>query len=149
MQEYTNMLSAFWLLAAFVHRVSVSLIYFVVQCEDSRCHVWQHIGCVIIAEKPMEGVLPASPAIFYCELCRLTRADPYVIPVIFFPLIRFGLYSQKFCDQYFSCSIIFSCSCFGYGVVMIVVLSGTTVDFFFLRRQILSSYSVCFFCSSN
>lgn len=85
MQEYTNMLSAFWLLAAFVHRVSVSLIYFVVQCEDSRCHVWQHIGCVIIAEKPMEGVLPASPAIFYCELCRLTRADPYVIPVIFFP----------------------------------------------------------------
>lgn len=84
-QEYSNMLSAFWLLAAFVHRVSVSLIYFVVQCEDSRCHVWQHIGCVIIAEKPMEGVLPASPAIFYCELCRLTRADPYVIPVIFSP----------------------------------------------------------------
>ncbi|XP_058196286.1 E3 SUMO-protein ligase SIZ1-like isoform X2 [Rhododendron vialii] len=48
-----------------------------IECEDSRCHVWQHIGCVIIAEKPMEGVLPASPAIFYCELCRLSRADPF------------------------------------------------------------------------
>ncbi|KAI8525930.1 hypothetical protein RHMOL_Rhmol13G0269000 [Rhododendron molle] len=52
-----------------------------IKCEDSKCHVWQHIGCVIIAEKPMEGVLPASPAIFYCELCRLTRADPFWLTV--------------------------------------------------------------------
>ncbi|GKA51284.1 E3 SUMO-protein ligase SIZ1 isoform X1, partial [Tanacetum coccineum] len=45
-------------------------------CEDPRCNVWQHIACVIIPEKPMEGILPAPPPIFYCELCRLGRADP-------------------------------------------------------------------------
>ncbi|KAL7199404.1 hypothetical protein ACSBR2_021643 [Camellia fascicularis] len=48
-----------------------------IKCEDLKCHVWQHIGCVIIPEKPMEGVLPAPPDIFYCELCRLSRADPF------------------------------------------------------------------------
>ncbi|GAA0164041.1 ubiquitin-protein ligase [Lithospermum erythrorhizon] len=47
-----------------------------IQCEDPKCHVWQHINCVIIPEKPMEGVLPPSPDFFYCELCRLNRADP-------------------------------------------------------------------------
>lgn len=52
------------------------VLFFLVQCEDSRCNVWQHIGCVVIPEKPMEGVLPVPPEVFYCELCRLTRADP-------------------------------------------------------------------------
>ncbi|KAL7174448.1 hypothetical protein ACSBR2_033661 [Camellia fascicularis] len=52
-----------------------------IKCEDPRCHVWQHIGCVIIPEKPMEGVLPAPPDIFYCELCRLSRADPFWMTV--------------------------------------------------------------------
>ncbi|XP_043718706.1 E3 SUMO-protein ligase SIZ1-like [Telopea speciosissima] len=45
-------------------------------CEDSRCHVWQHISCVIIPEKPMEGVPPVPPQ-FYCEICRISRADPF------------------------------------------------------------------------
>ncbi|OVA18127.1 zinc finger protein [Macleaya cordata] len=47
-----------------------------IQCEDTRCLVWQHIGCVVIPEKPMEGV-PPLPSQFYCEICRLNRADPF------------------------------------------------------------------------
>ncbi|XP_019052840.1 PREDICTED: E3 SUMO-protein ligase SIZ1 isoform X2 [Nelumbo nucifera] len=47
-----------------------------IQCEDKRCNVWQHIACVIIPEKPMEGG-PTVPSQFYCEICRLNRADPF------------------------------------------------------------------------
>ncbi|KAK3442261.1 hypothetical protein EUGRSUZ_B02476 [Eucalyptus grandis] len=42
------------------------------KCEDPRCHVWQHMSCVIFPEKPGE-----APENFYCELCRLSCADPY------------------------------------------------------------------------
>ncbi|KAI3743208.1 hypothetical protein L1987_60914 [Smallanthus sonchifolius] len=52
-----------------------------IKCEDPRCNVWQHIACVIIPEKPMEGILPAHPSKFYCELCRLGRADPFMVTV--------------------------------------------------------------------
>nr|ALE30149.1 SUMO E3 ligase [Dendrobium nobile] len=48
-----------------------------IQCEDSRCHVWQHIGCVLIPEEPLDGIMPEIPTSFYCELCRLNRADPF------------------------------------------------------------------------
>ncbi|CAH8357160.1 unnamed protein product [Eruca vesicaria subsp. sativa] len=51
-----------------------------IQCEDPRCHVWEHVGCVIIPEKPMGGNLPL-PDSFYCEICRLTRADPFWLTV--------------------------------------------------------------------
>ncbi|KAG4385322.1 hypothetical protein GLYMA_12G071300v4 [Glycine max] len=51
-----------------------------VKCDDARCHVWQHISCVIIPEKPTEGI-PLVPDKFYCELCRLTRADPFWVSV--------------------------------------------------------------------
>ncbi|KAF5182567.1 E3 sumo-protein ligase siz1 [Thalictrum thalictroides] len=51
-----------------------------IQCEDPRCRVWQHISCVMIPEKPMEAV-PAVPPQFYCEICRITRADPFWVPV--------------------------------------------------------------------
>ncbi|KAL5764116.1 hypothetical protein ACOSP7_016465 [Xanthoceras sorbifolium] len=47
-----------------------------IKCEDPRCPVWQHMSCVIIPEKPMEGNLPV-PDLFYCEICRLSRADPF------------------------------------------------------------------------
>ncbi|XP_061359023.1 E3 SUMO-protein ligase SIZ1-like [Gastrolobium bilobum] len=47
-----------------------------VKCDDEKCHVWQHISCVIIPEKPMEGI-PPVPDKFYCEICRLSRADPF------------------------------------------------------------------------
>ncbi|XP_039163772.1 E3 SUMO-protein ligase SIZ1 [Eucalyptus grandis] len=43
-----------------------------IMCEDPRCHVWQHMSCVIFPEKPGE-----APENFYCELCRLSCADPY------------------------------------------------------------------------
>ncbi|KAI4334431.1 hypothetical protein L6164_019126 [Bauhinia variegata] len=51
-----------------------------IKCEDPRCHVWQHIGCVIIPDKPMEGI-PPVPELFYCEICRLSRADPFWLSV--------------------------------------------------------------------
>ncbi|KAJ6395365.1 hypothetical protein OIU77_020596 [Salix suchowensis] len=51
-----------------------------IKCEDLKCHVWQHIGCVIISEKPMEGI-PQVPDVFYCEICRLSRADPFWVSV--------------------------------------------------------------------
>ncbi|KAA8544013.1 hypothetical protein F0562_021810 [Nyssa sinensis] len=52
-----------------------------IKCEDPKCHVWQHIGCVIIPEKPMDDVMPGYPEFFYCELCRLSRADPFWVTV--------------------------------------------------------------------
>nr|XP_043609090.1 E3 SUMO-protein ligase SIZ1-like [Erigeron canadensis] len=52
-----------------------------IKCEDPRCNVWQHIGCVVIPEKPMEGIIPTPPPKFYCELCRLGRADPFWVTV--------------------------------------------------------------------
>lgn len=51
-----------------------------IKCEDPRCRVWQHIGCVIIPEKPMEGS-PQVPDLFFCEICRLSRADPFWVTV--------------------------------------------------------------------
>ncbi|EEF36036.1 E3 SUMO-protein ligase SIZ1 isoform X2 [Ricinus communis] len=51
-----------------------------IKCEDPRCRVWQHIGCVIIPEKPMEAI-PQVPDLFYCEICRLCRADPFWVSV--------------------------------------------------------------------
>ncbi|KAK1320255.1 E3 SUMO-protein ligase SIZ1 [Acorus calamus] len=52
-----------------------------IQCDESRCRIWQHISCVIIPEKPIEGVLPEVPSQFYCEVCRLNKADPFWHPV--------------------------------------------------------------------
>ncbi|KAK7272125.1 hypothetical protein RJT34_28537 [Clitoria ternatea] len=51
-----------------------------IKCEDTSCCVSQHINCVVIPEKPMEGI-PPLPDKFYCELCRLNRADPFWVPV--------------------------------------------------------------------
>ncbi|CAH8386059.1 unnamed protein product [Eruca vesicaria subsp. sativa] len=51
-----------------------------IQCEDPRCRVWEHVGCVIIPEKSMDGN-PPLPETFYCEVCRLTRSDPFWVTV--------------------------------------------------------------------
>ncbi|KAJ0266651.1 E3 SUMO-protein ligase SIZ1 [Hirschfeldia incana] len=51
-----------------------------IQCEDPRCLVWEHVGCVIIPEKSSDGN-PPLPKTFYCEVCRLTRADPFWVTV--------------------------------------------------------------------
>ncbi|KAJ4786238.1 hypothetical protein LUZ62_037484 [Rhynchospora pubera] len=48
-----------------------------IKCEDVKCQVWQHLSCVIIPDKPIEGVRPEIPQNFYCESCRLSRADPF------------------------------------------------------------------------
>ncbi|XP_010922534.1 E3 SUMO-protein ligase SIZ1 isoform X2 [Elaeis guineensis] len=48
-----------------------------IKCEESRCQVWQHLNCVIIPENPMEGALPEIPPHFYCEICRINKADPF------------------------------------------------------------------------
>ncbi|KAK4753793.1 hypothetical protein SAY87_001897 [Trapa incisa] len=61
-----------------------------IMCKEPSCHVWQHMSCVLIPEKPTESNLPPVPELFYCELCRLHRADPFwlsvtnlLIPVMF------------------------------------------------------------------
>lgn len=59
------------------------VLFLAMQCEDPICHVWQHISCVIIPEKPTEANLPI-PELFYCEICRLNRADPYVSSIFHF-----------------------------------------------------------------
>lgn len=46
------------------------------QCVDPTCQVQQHIGCVVIPEKTKDC---SPPPLFYCEMCRLKRADPYVL----------------------------------------------------------------------
>ncbi|KAL1558573.1 SUMO ligase siz1 [Salvia divinorum] len=52
-----------------------------IKCEDPKCNVWQHMTCVLIPEKPMEGDLPNPPDTFFCEICRLNRADPFWLTV--------------------------------------------------------------------
>ncbi|KAL3536299.1 hypothetical protein ACH5RR_004760 [Cinchona calisaya] len=48
-----------------------------VECEDPRCRGLQHSFCVLI---PGEQAAPAPPQ-FYCEICRINRADPFWEPV--------------------------------------------------------------------
>ncbi|KAL7228724.1 hypothetical protein ACSBR2_007424 [Camellia fascicularis] len=47
------------------------------QCVDPQCRVLQHISCVIIPEQCSEGI----PSQFYCEICRINRADPFLVTV--------------------------------------------------------------------
>ncbi|KAJ0886648.1 putative E3 SUMO-protein ligase SIZ1, plant [Helianthus annuus] len=49
-----------------------------VKIQNAMFGLWQHMACVVIPEKPMEGILPVPQTNFYCELCRLTRADPFI-----------------------------------------------------------------------
>lgn len=51
-----------------------------IQCVDPTCRVQQHIACVI-TERPVEGI-PPVPSLFYCETCRIERADPFLVTVI-------------------------------------------------------------------
>ncbi|KAJ1264439.1 hypothetical protein BS78_08G001100 [Paspalum vaginatum] len=54
-----------------------------IKCADPQCNVWQHVGCVVIPEneKPADGISPDLPSCFYCEMCRISRADPFWITV--------------------------------------------------------------------
>uniref|UniRef100_A0A7N0R8M3 E3 SUMO-protein ligase SIZ1 n=1 Tax=Kalanchoe fedtschenkoi TaxID=63787 RepID=A0A7N0R8M3_KALFE len=49
-----------------------------IKCDDLKCCVWQHLSCVIIPDKPVAGG-PNPPELFYCEICRLSRADPFLV----------------------------------------------------------------------
>uniref|UniRef100_A0A7N0URX0 E3 SUMO-protein ligase SIZ1 n=1 Tax=Kalanchoe fedtschenkoi TaxID=63787 RepID=A0A7N0URX0_KALFE len=51
-----------------------------IKCEDPKCNIWQHVGCAIIPDKPTDGD-PPFPDHFYCEICRLARADPFLVTV--------------------------------------------------------------------
>ncbi|KAJ6717714.1 E3 SUMO-PROTEIN LIGASE SIZ1-LIKE ISOFORM X1 [Salix purpurea] len=53
---------------------------FMIQCIDSKCRVQQHISCVIFLESPVESDHPIPP-VFYCETCRIDRADPFWVTV--------------------------------------------------------------------
>ncbi|PKA51896.1 E3 SUMO-protein ligase SIZ1 [Apostasia shenzhenica] len=64
-----------------------------IQCDDRRCQVWQHVSCVLIPEKPLDGIMPEIPQIFYCELCRLSRADPFWLTIAH-PLLPLKLLSS-------------------------------------------------------
>ncbi|KAJ3680860.1 hypothetical protein LUZ60_015349 [Juncus effusus] len=52
-----------------------------IKCDDTQCNIWQHIKCVIIPENSSEWAPPVIPPVFYCELCRIKRADPFWVPV--------------------------------------------------------------------
>lgn len=50
-----------------------------IQCDDSKCMVWQHLNCVLIPEK--EGLQAEQPSQFFCELSRIQQGDPYCVAV--------------------------------------------------------------------
>ncbi|XP_057873044.2 E3 SUMO-protein ligase SIZ1 isoform X2 [Cryptomeria japonica] len=52
-----------------------------IQCDNNKCKVWQHLTCVVIPEKIGEGVQAEVPTLFYCEACRINRADPFCVTV--------------------------------------------------------------------
>jgi hypothetical protein len=52
-----------------------------IQCDDKKCGVWQHLVCVIIPEKPDENFQPEVPPQYYCEVCRINRGDPFCVTV--------------------------------------------------------------------
>ncbi|KAG0583950.1 hypothetical protein KC19_3G174400 [Ceratodon purpureus] len=52
-----------------------------IQCDDPKCRIWQHMSCVVIPEKPLDGVSAEIPSNFYCELCRIARGDPFSVAV--------------------------------------------------------------------
>ncbi|CAL4886005.1 unnamed protein product [Urochloa decumbens] len=54
-----------------------------IKCVDPQCNVWQHVGCVVIPEneKSAGNISPDLPSCFYCELCRVSRADPFWVTI--------------------------------------------------------------------
>uniref|UniRef100_A0ACD6AR01 Uncharacterized protein n=1 Tax=Avena sativa TaxID=4498 RepID=A0ACD6AR01_AVESA len=52
-----------------------------IKCDHPRCNVWQHVDCVIIHEKIAYGAPQELPSSFYCEMCRVSRADPFWVTI--------------------------------------------------------------------
>ncbi|KAL6597535.1 hypothetical protein ACP70R_046975 [Stipagrostis hirtigluma subsp. patula] len=68
-----------------------------IKCVDPQCNVWQHVGCVVVPEKPAENIPPELPSCFYCEMCRISRADPFwvtvshpLLPILIAPIAADG-----------------------------------------------------------
>eukprot|EP01018_Ginkgo_biloba_P026241 Gb_39446 [translate_table: standard] len=51
-----------------------------IQCDESKCGVWQHLACVV-TENLIEGFQPEVPPQHYCEMCRINRSDPFCVTV--------------------------------------------------------------------
>ncbi|KAM3274168.1 hypothetical protein ACQJBY_043376 [Aegilops geniculata] len=52
-----------------------------IKCDNPQCNVWQHVGCVIISEKSAESVPQELPSSFYCDICRINKADPFWVTI--------------------------------------------------------------------
>ncbi|TVU01344.1 hypothetical protein EJB05_53214, partial [Eragrostis curvula] len=52
-----------------------------IKCVNPQCNVWQHVSCVIVPEKPADNSAPELPSCFYCEMCRISRADPFWVTI--------------------------------------------------------------------
>ncbi|XP_047091381.1 E3 SUMO-protein ligase SIZ2-like [Lolium rigidum] len=84
-----------------------------VKCDHPRCNVWQHVDCVIIPEKTAYGAPQEIPSIFYCEMCRVSRADPFwvtishpLLPVLLPPsnIAADGSYTVQYVEKTFPLS---------------------------------------------
>uniref|UniRef100_M8BV64 E3 SUMO-protein ligase SIZ2 n=1 Tax=Aegilops tauschii TaxID=37682 RepID=M8BV64_AEGTA len=85
----------------------------VIQCDHPRCSVWQHIDCVIIPEKTADTAPQELPSSFYCEMCRVSRADPFwvtinhpLLPVSVAPsnIMADGSYTVQYIEKTFPLS---------------------------------------------
>ncbi|KAF0889658.1 hypothetical protein E2562_030139 [Oryza meyeriana var. granulata] len=81
-----------------------------IKCEGLQCNTRQHVGCVIIPEKPADSVPPELPSHFYCDMCRISRADPFwvtinhpVLPVLIAPskMEADGSYAVQYFEKTF------------------------------------------------
>ena len=84
-----------------------------IQCDHPRCSVWQHIDCVIIPEKTADTAPQELPSSFYCEMCRVSRADPFwvtinhpLLPVSVAPsnIMADGSYTVQYIEKTFPLS---------------------------------------------
>ncbi|KAF7048541.1 hypothetical protein CFC21_057292 [Triticum aestivum] len=84
-----------------------------IQCDHPRCNVWQHIDCVIIPEKTADTAPQELPSSFYCEMCRVSRADPFwvtinhpLLPVSVAPsnIMADGSYTVQYIEKTFPLS---------------------------------------------
>ncbi|KAL8171180.1 hypothetical protein V2J09_022984 [Rumex salicifolius] len=44
-------------------------------CADLNCNIWQHTGCALSSEQDIEKQLCETQ--FFCQTCRVKRADPF------------------------------------------------------------------------
>ncbi|CAM0874327.1 unnamed protein product [Alopecurus aequalis] len=84
-----------------------------IKCDHPRCNVWQHVDCVIIHEKTADSTPQELPSSFYCEMCRVSRADPFwvtishpLLPVLLPPsnIAADGSYTVQYVEKTFPLS---------------------------------------------